>query len=170
MTGWRAYRPGLLDDPGYQKLPPHARLVLLIYHGCQERTVAGIFIRYVEQFIERTGLSPDEFAAMENQLEAEGWIRRDHRTLWVVKALALDPAWKPEGPKANPNLVVRVLAVLRDLPPSPLVDAFCDYYALPREGARGGAFSNRAEPNRGDPMGSRSRGAALTAAPRPTPF
>ena len=116
----------LLDDPEFQKLPTHPRLVYIAL------TVtlgpSGIEDRYREALVHelaaRAGGTARKVAAALDELEVEGWVRREGRLIWAVSLLDLDPFQDPDSPKHATSIRNH----LDSLPDSALTRAFREHY------------------------------------------
>ncbi len=116
----------IFDDPDYQKLTPHARLVLLTARQCQDAGPAAIFRYYSETLAHQTGLTVLQVKQALAALTSSGWVLLDDHVLWVRNGLRFDPTIT----LANRKHRAAVIKGLSRLPKSPIVLKFCDYYKI----------------------------------------
>src|SRR5688572_23996241 len=101
MSGpkYRAVTAALLDDPEFQKLPSHTRLVYIALtatlgpSGIEERYPAAL----TQEILPRVGGTARKVVKALDELEAGGWIDREGRLFWCVRQLADDPFHRPGG-------------------------------------------------------------------------
>src|SRR5262249_25617382 len=94
---WSAIYCKLFDDVDFQRLSPHARLLLLTLRLCPQARPAAIFRYYREVLASQSGLSQAELDAAFRELEKpsndhEPWIYRDELVVWVRNGLRNDPS------------------------------------------------------------------------------
>ena len=127
---YRAVFTVLFDDPDYQRLSAHARLLLLTLRQCRDAGAAAIFRYYREILRAQTGLDDAQLEAAFEELESPPsgapWIYRDTAVVWVRNALRYDPTLR----LANERHRIGVENALRSLPHSKVVAKFCDYYQI----------------------------------------
>lgn len=134
MTRRGVYRgifSSMIDDPDYQTLTPHARLVLLTLRLCSQAGAAAIFRVYVVLIAEQTGLEVLEVEKALAELASSPspdrpWIYRDGAVVWVRNALRYDPNLRLADEKHRKS-VERAVA---GLPRLSIVARFCRYYGI----------------------------------------
>lgn len=122
------FRPvyeSLPDHPKFQALHPPARLLLYVL-----KTVlgaAGIKQLYVPVLADQTGLPEEVVEQAAQELEAVGWIRREHRIWWLVDGLEHEPNISLKNEKH------RIFAAksVASLPRLQIVIDFLEHYGLP---------------------------------------
>lgn len=131
MASRGAYRSvfsALPDDPDFQRLSPHARLTLYTARLCRDAGPSAIFRYYPSVLMAQTGLTAKQLDAALQELAAGRWVAYDEAVLWVRNGLRYDPNTSLADPKHRKG-VERHLA---ELPKSPIVLTFCDYYEIAR--------------------------------------
>lgn len=118
----------IFEDPDYQRLTPHARLVLLTARLCCQAGPAAIFRYYLEVLARQTGLTPKAVEAALQELEREHWIERDGPVMWVRNGLRYDPYLRLSDGKHRKAIERHLEA----LPRVGMVLRFCDYYEFAR--------------------------------------
>jgi len=135
---FRAIFSAMLDDPDYQRLTPHARLVLLTLRLCVQAGACAIFRCYAAVLAEQTGLTTDEVERALVELASspspeQPWVFREGPVVWVRNGLRYDPTLRLADPKHRKAVERAVEA----LPKLDLVARFCEYYGIvsPFEGS-----------------------------------
>lgn len=141
---YRGLYSSLLDDPDYQRLSSHGRLVLLTLRLSAQAGAAAIFRVYRGVIAEQTGLEPCEvetaFAELARTPAPEKpWIFQEGPVVWVRNALRYDPNIRLADLKHRKSIERAVAA----LPRLAIVASFCRYYqiASPFDGASEGLGS-----------------------------
>lgn len=87
---YSAIRVALINDPGFQRLAPAQRLVLLTLMATFN--TAGIEVHYPDalayQLAAQTGLQVDQIRTALEVLAHEDWIARDENVVWIRRQLA----------------------------------------------------------------------------------
>src|SRR5262245_27172607 len=100
---FRGLYSALFDDPDFQRLSPHARLVLVVLRQCAQAGAAGIFRYYPAVLCEQTGLTRDELEVAIQELEQPAprrpWIYREDTVVWIRNGLRYDPHLSLANPK-----------------------------------------------------------------------
>jgi uncharacterized phage protein (TIGR02220 family) len=117
----------LFDDPDYQQLSAHARLVLLTVRLCRDAGPAAIFEFSTDRLMRQTCLTRREVTTALTELHQADWIDLDASLIWVRNGLRYDPVIRT----SNPLHVRAVTHWLAGLPKRPIVLRFCDHYHLP---------------------------------------
>jgi hypothetical protein len=125
---YRSVFSALLDDPDFQRLSPHARLLFYTVRLCKAAGPPAIFRHYPAVLMAQSGLTARELDAALTELESGGWIVMDSSVLWVRNGLRHDPFMALADQKHR-RAVERHVA---ELPHSPIVLSFCDYYKIAR--------------------------------------
>lgn len=141
---YRGVFSSLADDPDFQRLSPHARLVFYTVRLCKQAGPAAIFRYYLAVLMAQTGLSARALDGALGELERGSWIEREGVILWVRNGLRYDPHVRVRDPKHR-KAITRHLA---ELPKLMIVLRFCDYYEIERP------FE---DPSRTYPTGDRDR-------------
>jgi hypothetical protein len=150
---YRGIYSALPDDPDFQRLSPHARLVLYTCRLCAQAGPAAIFRYYPQLLSAQTGLPPRHLERALQELEtpplsAPPWIIREGPILWVRNGLRHDPNVKLADHKHR----TAIDRAISSLPNLPIVARFCQYYEI-------------TSPFQGPPPQGPSK--ALEALPRP---
>lgn len=125
---YRAVYSVLADDPDFQRLTPHARLVLYTARICYDSGPSALFRYYRGKLMDQTGLSAKALDSALVELEMGRWIERDATVLWVRNGLRYDPHISLADPKHRKAIERHLDA----LPRSQIVLRFCDYYQITR--------------------------------------
>jgi hypothetical protein len=123
---YRAVLTRLFDDPDYQRLSPHARLVLLTARLCDKAGPAAIFRYYPIILAAETGLTLEQLEAALKELKAARYIVLDAAVLWIKNGLRFDPSIN----LANAKHYKAVTRWINDLPRTATVARFRKYYNL----------------------------------------
>jgi hypothetical protein len=125
---YRGVYSSLPDDPDFQRLTPHARLVFLVARVCSQAGPAAIFRYYPELLMVQTGLRGAVLETSLQELERENWIYREGPILWIRNGLRHDPTMRLSDRKHR-KAVERAVECL---PRLSIVLRFCDYYGIAR--------------------------------------
>lgn len=125
---YRGIYSSLPDDPEFQALSPHARLVFYSLRCCAQAGPACIFRYYLDVVSAQSGLSGKETRRALSELQAAGWIAIEEPVLWIRNGLRYDPSVSLADPKHR-KAIVRALEALPHLE---IVLTFCDYYDFVR--------------------------------------
>jgi hypothetical protein len=117
----------LFDDPDYQHLSPHARLLLLTLRLCRDAGPSAIFEYATDKLMRQTGLPPKTLETAFKALETGHWVQREYPIVWVRNGLRYDPLVRVTNP-GHRDAILRSLAIL---PQYKIVKTFCEYYHLP---------------------------------------
>src|SRR5262245_30833373 len=96
---YRGIYSAMPDDLDFQRLPPHARLLLYTLRVCRDAGPAAIFPYSGETLMRQTGLSRPQLASAFAALEADSWILREPPLVWIRNALRYDPTLRLADPK-----------------------------------------------------------------------
>jgi len=124
---YRSIYSVLPDDPDFQRLTPHARLVLLIARLCEAAGPSAIFRYYLAVLMAQTGLAQKQVMAALEELRVGRWVEFDETVLWVRNGLRYEPSHSLANPKHRKGIETHLLG----LPRSRVVVSFCEYYKMP---------------------------------------
>src|SRR5262245_31129718 len=116
----------LFDDPDYQKLPSHARLLLVTLRLCHDAGLAVIFQYSTDTLMRQTGLDATDLDSAVRTLERRRWIVRERHLVWVRNGLRYDPLVRLADPKHK----AAILRWITMLPRLKIVQTSCDYYKI----------------------------------------
>ena len=131
MTSKGEYRgiyTALVDDPDFQSLSPHAKLVFLFLK--LQLGPSGIGTVYAAAISEQTGIPCKGVADAMRELsegDPDGWIMQERNVVWIRNGLRYDPNISLQ----NDNHRKSVETHLRSLPKLQIVNEFASYYRLP---------------------------------------
>lgn len=125
---YRAVFSVLFDDPDYQWLPKDCRLLLLTLRLCKQAGPSAIFRYYPAVLSAQTGLTVKQIEAALVTLREREWIDFDETVVWVRNGLRYDPHITLADSKHRKAIE----KYLTELPRSPIVLKFCDYYQIAR--------------------------------------
>lgn len=125
---YRGVYSALVDDPDFQHLPAHARLVLYTLRLCRQAGPGVIFRYYPEILCRQTGLPVQAVHRAMRTLQAQHWIDYDDVIVWVRNGLKYDPHVR----LADSHHLKAIEKQLRELPRRQVILNFCDYYGIAR--------------------------------------
>mgnify|MGYP001594451614 CR=1 FL=1 len=129
---YRGVYSSLPDDPDFQALPAHARLLFYTLRCCVQAGPAAIFRYYHALLMIQTGVTAKQLEAAFVALEApqpsggDPWIYREGVLVWVRNGLRHDPHLTLANPKHRKSVEMAIQA----LPKQPIVATYCKYYGL----------------------------------------
>lgn len=129
---YRGVYSSLPDDPDFQALPAHARLLFYTLRCCAQAGPAAIFRYYPELVMIQAGLTARQleaaFVALESPQPSGGdpWVYREGVLVWVRNGLRHDPHVTLANPKHRKSVEMAVQA----LPKQSIVSTYCKYYDL----------------------------------------
>jgi len=122
MATYRQIHTHIWDDPDFETLSPHAKLVFIYGFSNKHRNEAGLYTITIQKLAFETSLSTEEAETAVREIEAKGMWRYDwdNQVLWVKNALKYQTV-------TEKNLV----AIKKDIATinSPLVAEFEEYYS-----------------------------------------
>lgn len=123
---YRGIYSALIDDPEFQTLPPAPRHLLLTMRLSKEAGLACVFRYYPTTLAVQTGYPVRRVHAALAQLKAAGWIDFDGAIMWIRNGLRFDPSVT----LANQKHRTSIERWISELPKSPILARFCDYYKM----------------------------------------
>lgn len=122
MATYRQIHTHIWDDPDFEELSPHAKLVFIYGFSNRHRNEAGLYTLTIRKLAFETGLSQEEAEAAVREIEARGMWRYDwdNQVLWVKNALKYQTVTE-----TNLAAIKKEIAAIN----SPLVAEFESYYS-----------------------------------------
>ncbi|MBE3586544.1 MAG: DnaD domain protein [Thermoanaerobacter sp.] len=121
MATYRQIHTHIWDDPKFEELSPHAKLLFIYGFSNKHRNEAGIYTITVRKIAFETGLTIEQAEAAIKEIEAAGMWRYDweNHVLWIKNALK----YQSVSEKC-------LVAIRRDIDSisSQLVEEFKEYY------------------------------------------
>lgn len=125
---YRAIHVALIDDPDFLELSPAARLAVITLKLILGASGIDVVRALVPELMATTGHDEATVHAAVEELRAGDWIRTEGRVVWLRNGLRFEPS----KPLASENGRKGIGGHLETLPRVALVNAFADYYDLPR--------------------------------------
>jgi len=127
---WRAIYSSLWDNPDFLKLSPEEKLVFINLRTSPLSHMPCIYIYYKEAISKHTGLSVDVIDRvlhrLSDSLSHNPWITYRDGIMWVRNGLKYDPNISMK----NERQVIAIKNYLKTLPPSTIIEEFCNYYGI----------------------------------------
>jgi hypothetical protein len=161
---YRAVHTSLWDDPGYEKLSPEARHVLLVLRLGTQSNLPCCYRLRLSVLSENTGYPLDTLCSPIAELKNEGWIQFDGVVVWIINGLKYDP----QISLANPKHFENVLKVLSGLPKSQIVLNCCKHYSIDTHDIGYGEGFDTVSPPNPNPSPSPSPNPSPNPTPKPT--
>jgi len=121
MATYRQIHTHIWDDPKFEELSPHAKLLFIYGFSNKHRNEAGLYSITVRKIAFETGLTPEQATDAIKEIEKLGMWRYDwdNHVLWVKNALK----YQSVSEKC-------LVAIRKDIDSinSPLTDEFKEYY------------------------------------------
>jgi len=123
---YAAVQTALVDDPGFQALPPGAKLLWFTLRILLGASGIDVVRALFPTLAELTGMSEKRIGEALEELQRQDWLHVQGNVLWLRNVLKFNPSLN----LSNEKHLKGVTKHMASLPKLAIVNAFAEYYGL----------------------------------------